>query len=72
MDLPESRPLYQSLTPADPVPEPHGEPEFQLSEEERKRAKMMSQLQGLQQFFITISKGIMKILEDLSSHLLKR
>lgn len=72
MDTPDSLAANQPVTPDDVISPPPSEPQFQLSDSERKRAKMMLQLQGAQQFFMTISKGLMKIMEDLSSHLIKR
>lgn len=72
MDIPDSSTEYQTPVPDTTVSAESVTAPFQLSDEERKRAKMMMQLQGAQQFFVTISRGLLKILEDLSSHLLKR
>jgi hypothetical protein len=70
MDIPTDQsadPVVMSQNPLPREPE-----EFQLPESERKRAKMAAQLQSIQRFIVMISKGLMKIVEDMSSHLLKR
>ena len=43
-----------------------------ISEQERKRAKMAEHIAATQRFFSTVSKGLLKIVEELSSLILKR